>query len=723
MSALRTSFRLRGLLARSLAVAGLCAATNVSHAVPTGAQIDLKVLVLSSSQAGNTPELQATLAILDRLGIPYDPLTYDTNAPALPPLESGTSHAKYSGIIMPISDARFMNPATGNPVAVALARYQFKYNVRLASMYTWPGDTGCLQYVGYRDTTGTSLAQALGATFTATGKTLFPYMNAGTSASNPVPILNAWTYFMSPMSPLPTGTTVTSQIQATGTNNVTYSVAATCLFNNTAPVAGDSTSREIMAISFDNNPFLIHSMTLSYGIVNWVTRGLFVGSRHVYMDPQVDDIGIPDEIFPYAQDQFTGNWYNVTTGAPTANNDCPLGGVSTTTGMTACEYRINGAEFDNVMAWQDNTNANTANAGALKLSFAFNGSGFDVADGGLGNYPPSGTDTLSTEVTANEFEFKWINHTYDHLLLQPTTTPPTTVTSSQVTSELQSNDAVAQSFGFEKYSKSAMVTPEISGLYYAPTLSALQSFGVNVLVSDSSKPTPTIVQSPTCQMTDPNGKPWPLPPANSGKPNCVNASIFEVPRYATALFYNVSQPSEWVAEYNYFYGANGIDPTGWHADQTYGQVIDHVSDTLLTYLLTYDNRPLMFHQSNLRAYSGTSTLLGDLLNAVLTKYNKYYKSLPIVSPYLSGAVNAPAMQQYRLTSAKVLATLNTGTTPSIVLKATVPPSDSLDVVVPVTGVTFGTSTATYGGQKISNISLQKATAYQSVPITPAPAWQ
>ena len=727
MSALRTSFRLRGLLARSLAVAGLCAAANVSQAVPTGAQIDLKVLVLSSAQAGNTPELQATLAILDRLGIPYDPMTYDTNAPALPPLESGTNHAMYSGIIMPISDARFMNPATNNPNALALARYQFKYNVRLASMYTWPGDTGCLQYVGYRDTSGTSLTQALGATFTATGKTIFPYMNAGTSTANPVPILNAWTYFMSPVSPLPTGTTVTSQIQATGTNNVTYSVAATCLFNNTAPVSGDSTSREIMAISFDNNPFLIHSMTLSYGIVNWVTRGLFVGSRHVYMDPQVDDIGIPDEIYPYAQDQFNGNWYNVKTGQ-IYGSACPLGGVSTTTGVTPCEYRINGAEFDNVMAWQDNTNANTANAGAVKITFAFNGSGFDVADGGLGNYPPSGTDTLSTEVNANEFEFKWINHTYDHLLLQPTTTPPTTVTSAQVTSELQNNDAVAQSFGFEKYSKSAMVTPEISGLYYAPTLSALQSFGVNVLVSDSSKPTPPLGTS-GCPATDPTtGLAWPLPPANSGKPNCVNPMIFEVPRYATALFYNVAVPQDWVNEYSYFYAnPGGLFPTYPAASITYPFILDKVSDILLTYLLTYDNRPMMFHQSNLRTFTGTNGaqtfLLADLLNAVLTKYNKYYKSLPIVSPYLSGAVNAPAMQQYRLTAAKVLATLNTGTTPSIVLKATVPPSDSLDVVVPLTGVTFGTSTATYGGQKISNISLQKATAYQSVPITPAPAWQ
>ncbi|WP_431824065.1 hypothetical protein [Burkholderia sp. F1] len=709
---MRTLFHSPGPLARGLAAAGLCAVAQVSHAVPLDAQIDLKVLVLASQQAGNTPELQATQTILDRLGVPYTIWSYDTNAPTLPTLETG-DHAMYQGIIMPISDARYMNPFAGGALATTLARYQFKYNVRLASVYTWPGDTGCMQYVGYRDTT----ASPLGTTLTTTGKTLFPYMNAGTSATNPLTVQNAWTYFMSPASPLPAGTTTTTQIQGTASTGVTYSVASTCLFGNTTPLAGDSTSREIMAVSFDNNPYLMHSMTLSYGLVNWVTRGLFVGVRHAYMDPQIDDIGIPDEIYPYALSLY-GYWYNVTTGAETSTSpagQCPLGGVSQTTGMTACEYRMSGADFDNAMAWQDNVNASTANAGALKFTFAFNGAGFDTADGGLGNYPPSGTDSLSTEVNANEYEFKWITHTYDHALLEPIINPPITITPSQVTAELQNNNAVAQSFGFEKYNKTVIVTPEISGLYYAPTLGALQSYGINVLVSDSSKPTPP-VGTPNCPVNN-NGVAWSLPPFNAGKYNCVNPSIFEIPRYPTALFYNVSQPSEWVAEYNYFYGANGIDPTRWGVDQTYAQVLDHVSDTLVTYLLTYDMRPLMFHQSNLRAYSGTSTLLGDLLNAVLTKYNKYYKGMPIRSPYLSDA-GTLAKQRLVFNSSNVTATLKPGV--SITLSAS--RSDGQSVVVPVTGVTFGLVHETYGGQSNSTITLLPATAYTTL-ITPAPAWQ
>ncbi|RQR61907.1 hypothetical protein DIE18_11090 [Burkholderia sp. Bp9125] len=700
-------------MARGLAVAGLCAAAQVTQAVPLDALIDLKVLVLASQQAGNTPELQATQTILDRLGVPYMIWKYDTNAPLLPTLENG-NHALYQGIIMPVSDARYMNPFAGGALATALARYQFKYNVRLASVYTWPGDTGCMQYVGYRDTT----ASPLNTTLTTTGKTLFPYMNAGSTTANPLVVQNAWTYFMSPASPLPAGTTTTTQIQGTASTGVTYSVASTCLFGNTTPLAGDSTSREIMAVSFDNNPFLMHSLTLSYGIVNWVTRGLFVGVRHAYMDPQFDDLGIPDEIYPYAQSDLTGLWYDVRTGQTTSTSppgQCPLGSppgsVNPNTGTTACEYRMVGADFDNAMNWQDAVNANTANAGALKFTMAFNGSGFSTDFGGLGNYPTTGTDTLTTETNANEFEFKWITHTYDHALLDP----PFTTTAAQVTTELQSNHAVAQSFGFEKYNKTVIVTPEISGLYNATTLGALRSFGVTTLVSDSSKPTPP-VGTPNCPPNN-SGVIWPLPPFNAGKFNCVNQNIFEIPRYATALFYNVSQPAEWVAEYNYFYGANGIDPTRWGFDLNYTQVLDKVSDTLVSYLLTYDVRPLMFHQSNLRMYSGTSSLAGDLLNAVLTKYNKFYKGLPIRSPYLSDS-GTLGRQRLVFNSSNVAATLKPGV--SITLSAS--RSDGQSVVVPITGVTFGTVHETYGGQSNSTVTLLPATAYTTL-ITPAPVWQ
>ncbi|WP_232428257.1 hypothetical protein [Burkholderia ubonensis] len=709
MSVLRTLSSRFGMLSRCAAAAGLLAAAGVCHAVPSDAQIDLKILIVASQQAGSSPELAAAQSILDRVGIPYTVYSYDTNNPTLPPLENG-DHALYQGIIMPISDYRYMNPFAGGALAQTLARYQFKYNVRLASFYTWPGDSGCLQYVNYQDTTATPLA----STLTSTGQSLFPYMNAGTSSSNPLTIANAWTYFASPASPLPTGTTVTPIVQATAPGSTTYPIGATCLFANTTPLTGDSASRETMSLMFDNSQYLTHSITLSYGIANWLTRGLFLGSRHAYIDPQVDDNGIPDEIFPYAQSDYTGLWYDVRTGATTSTTppgQCPLGSTNPLTGLTGCEYRTTGADFGNIVTWQSLLNLTTANASAVKLTLAFNGEGYSTAYGGQGLYPPGGIDSLSLQTALQQGSFKWISHTYDHELLDP----PFTTTAAQVQTEMQNNAKVANKFRFTNYSKWTLVTPEISGLYNPTTLGALVAFGTRVLVSDSSKPTPP-VGTAGCP-TNNNGVAWSLPAFNAGKYNCVNQGIFEVPRYATALFYNVSQPAEWVAEYNYFYGANGIDPTRWGYDLTYAQVIDKVSDQLVVYLLTFDNRPMMFHQSNLRAYSGTSTLLGDLLNATFKKYNTYYKNLPIQSPYLS-TIGTLANQRMVYNSSNVAATLTPGK--SIVVSAS--RSDGQSVAVPVTGVTFGSSTETYGGQRISNLTLLPATAY-TTQITPAPAWQ
>ncbi|MXN77845.1 hypothetical protein GR157_24250 [Burkholderia sp. 4701] len=57
MSAMRTLFRLIRHVARRIVAAGLLAAAGVSHAVPSDAQIDLKILIIASQQAGSSPEL------------------------------------------------------------------------------------------------------------------------------------------------------------------------------------------------------------------------------------------------------------------------------------------------------------------------------------------------------------------------------------------------------------------------------------------------------------------------------------------------------------------------------------------------------------------------------------------------------------------------------------------------------------------------------------------
>ena len=54
---------------------------------------------------------------------------------------------------------------------------------------------------------------------------------------------------------------------------------------------------ENLAISADNNPELTHTLLLGYGVVNWVTKGVFLGERKIYMTAQPDDVLIPDDLW------------------------------------------------------------------------------------------------------------------------------------------------------------------------------------------------------------------------------------------------------------------------------------------------------------------------------------------------------------------------------------------------------------------------------------------
>ena len=119
-------------------------------------------------------------------------------------------------------------------------------------------------------------------------------------------------------------------------------------------------------------------------------------------------------------------------------------------------------------------------------------------------------------------------------------------------------------------------------------------------------------------------------------------------------------------------------------------------------MLKGENDPWMFHQPNLRAYDGTHSLLSDLLDRTLAKYNAIY-NLPILSPTMDNLGQTVASRmQYN--AAGVSATIQPGK--SITLTA------QNAVTVPVTGL-GGNNAETYGGQTIAYITLR---AGQSVTL-------
>jgi hypothetical protein len=488
---------------------------------------------------------------------------------------------------------------------INLWTYQAMMGVRLVSWYTYPtADYGYQPVSGVIDTSTTPLDIKL----TSAGQRAFSYITTGATLA----VQNAYTYLAGALTD---GSSTPFLLDTAG--------------HALGVVHTTSDGRESLSLTFDSNPNLIHSIVLSYGLVNWLTRGLFLGERHIALSPQVDDVLIDDS-----------EWVPTT----------PCGTNVDATGFT---YRITGSDLQSVLAWQNSIRTQPGMQ-SVTITSAFNGYGATA-----GAYQP---DTLTPAVRSNQGQFNWVSHTFDHTNLD-------TVDYATAASEITQNNQMAASLGLTHFTNSTMVTPDISGLTNPNYLQAAVDNGIRYVVTDTSRPG------------------YANPEPNAGIYNTFQPSLLMLPRRPNNLFYNVSTPDEWTAEYNCIYHSF------WGRDLSYQEILNQESQTLATYLLKGDIDPWMFHQSNLRAYDGTHTLLGDLLGLTLQKYQQLY-NLPIVSQKMDqlGQTVAARMQY---SAAGVTASIN---------GLTITLSAQRAARVPVTGL-FTLGAQSYGGQYVSYINL------------------
>jgi hypothetical protein len=809
------------LFERTLAAIADAIVPSAQAAVPAGSQVDLKVLVIATD--GNEPSYAAITSFLDMASVPYDTLLAANDSTLL---TSGcnlvaklyvgatasacapTTHAAYQAVILTTSTLVYCTTSScqyafGYPAWTALAAYEKQFGVREANLYTIPGgwrpncltdptcpsDTlGLVAATGpnglsYQDTTATPITNA---TLSSVGQTVFPYIKA----ANPLTISNAWTYFAAPVDS-------TTKALLTVPNGAGVSILASAYAN--------PDGREVMALTMDHNPNLIHSVALGYGVINWVTKGVFLGERQVSMLAQPDDLLIPDDRWdttcpsistlntqgylnpPYAA---APSGYSLSQPgctpsdlayAATAPSEYPNLDPKITSAImswysakgidpTTVQYRMTGQDLQNVVNWQNGVRG-TATGAAFRLEFPFNGYGTSAF----------ANDTLTPAVKTNKNQFNWISHTYDHAYLNPTAPYPNPVSTgvfsaaistSTILSEWNQNDTIARNtLQLTNYYKDSVVHPSISGLDYYNSMLALgpTKFNAKFSVTDTSVPDE--------QGVYPNTGWWNYTASNAN-------SMLEIPRYPLNLYYNVTTPDEWVSEYNYFYGPGGSFASDfWNLGRNiaYNEILGHESDTWLLRLLKGDQNPIMAHQSNLRAFTWSGpadstigltagpnhTLLGDVINATLTKYNKIF-NLPLLSPSLhnlglqyqrrtdrflnrSGITatynQAAGSQTISISYTKPAAT-GSGTTSGVTncdpgyrplpgpgsdlrplpcsnqntawtwytATKSQNPNPATSVTVPLTGVTYGTSPLVYGGQTTSYVTLSSgATVNVSVP--------
>jgi hypothetical protein len=726
--------------------------------------IDLRVLVLATTGDPNPDGVHATPAgswdwnlstvtgAMDFAGVPYDTyksttkqlcvggtwkLDWAANPTAtvstcssnkvvswatgvLPAnLWDGGVHAYYEGVVQTSGTLSYVD-GTGAFIASALSSdewtalwtFEAKFGIRTVSEETYPSADFGLTYTG-EDGNATT------ATYTAAAQSVFPYLNTTGS----LPIANAYTY---------RGTA--------DPNDANTSVLMTDAANDALAVVHtypDQGNRQALALTFDSAGYLEHGQVLGYGLVNWVTKGLFLGSRHAYLDPQPDDLFIADSIW-----QGPGDAKPTVCGTRPDDPSLP-------------ESRITGSDITALVNWQNATHASPISS-QLKIEFPFNGEGTTSA-----YYRSLGitTDTLVPAVKANQANFKFINHTYDHQNLDGRNVTVTVVKSGTVTklvgtnaqfanswghtviasgvpsgtvvssvsadgntvtlskstslvagvrtvwmgvtysqagTEISQNATIGSQLGLKAISGQNLVQPDISGLTNQDFLQAAYDKGVRYLISDTSLTgdphtygaNEGAINSGTFNRFAPgatffSGNAW---------------NIYTIARTPVNLYYNVNSPSRWLAEDQCLYPAGVFG----HVD-TYQQLLDRVSNQLLGYLLQGQNRPLMFHQPNVATYDGTHSLFSDLMDMTLAKY-KALVNVPIVSPTmdkLGQAQSSKMTYDAALRAGKITAS----TVPGV--SVTLTNTSTGSVQIPVTGVNGGTaySAETYAGQSISYVTL------------------
>jgi hypothetical protein len=571
--------------------------------------VNMRLLVIAAD--GNETVLPAIRETLDYLGTPYD-LHIAGNPGELTAamLSNGACFGRYQGIILTTGELGYFNSEGhwGSALSAAewttLRQYQANFKIRQATWYTYPQPQ-----FGYN--TGFAVDTSLtpvSATFTPDGAAVFSYLNTAT----PITITNAYTYLATPL-----GASVTPLL----TDADGHALAL-------IHVAPDG--REQLSLTFDGNQHLLHSIALGYGMVRWVSRGVFLGERHVYMSPQVDDLLIHND-----------QWKAST----------PCGTAFENTGF---QHRVTADDLITVLRWQFRTQARP-NMADVKLSMAFNGYGAK-----RGSYQPDDLTPLVKLRTVRD-AFHWISHTFTHENLDH-------VNATTTRYELNQNINMASTLRLTGFTPRTLVTPDVSGLTNATFLKTAYNIGVRYVVSDTSRAG------------------YNNPSPNTGIVNALQSGIYMIPRYPNNLFFNVGAPADWAGEYNCMYRSF------WGRDLSYEEIVDFESERLLTYLLKGDANPWMFHQTNLDSYDGSRTLLTDLLDATLAKYNALYR-LPILSPPMH-RIGALMKDRAAYNASGVNATWHPdgSITVRVRKKAT----------IPITGAVT-TGAELYGGQVISHL--------------------
>jgi hypothetical protein len=538
--------KVKGLLVIAAFATLAMTAAPASAALPNQ-RIDLKVLLLSAT--GNEPTTNAWEVTLRNEGVPFEekiasashtPYTPDTFADTLP---DGTAHARYQAVILATGGLLYQNDS-GQYVS-ALSDDEW------AALNSFEAKFGIRQITAFAYPTpeyGLNYPTTSGdlggttASLTATGLQAFPYLQGPVAIDS-----GAYGYQATPLDPQSFQTLVAGPTQSSLLGIYTR-----------------SDGRQEMVSTVDSNAYQIHNQLLSHGMLNWVTQGVYLGYQRNYLELQVDDVFLGDERW---------NTETNTTPEPSPN---PI--------------RMTANDVKRAVNWSQ--------ANGLKLDLVFNGSGnVDAID-------TNGSDPLTSALLGNKGKFRWINHTYSHVIFDdPDENPANGLQPADlatIESEIQNNIDWAKSVGIA-IDKTELVTGGHSGLSLSDMPQALTDTGVKWIAADASRQFDQYQVGPA----------------------------LTVPRYPTGIYYNVGTNTEQLDEYNYVYLPPSLGG-GCVASATntcltkaasWDQYVKNEATIMFRHMVSNDPRPHYVHQSNL-AEDGT---MYPVVDELLRRYRAYFK--------------------------------------------------------------------------------------------------
>lgn len=599
--------RKQTLIPSAIALVAITALTIPSvtpaHAASSvAADVRAHVLVLDDG----TPNVETLRNRMHVEGIPHTRIDLNSasrtaiTASMLAKVDASGAHAQYSGVVVPNGDLTQLSNAERS----ILADYENTFKVREVVAYTWANPGVGLNYAANPGYMGP--VDGMTATVSPDGLSdAFSYLRGSFTLDDISPeIAESFGYLATPAT-------------ATATESFTP------LISTPIPNASAQGSlvgvhkinqRERMIITMSLNRYQAHSMIMSHGMLNWLTRGVSTSYSRNFLSVHIDDVLLPDALW-----NEEGNC--------TYGDDCdpqryPESGPGT-------EARMVPSDVTKLIEWQKQS--------GIKLDMVYNGFGATE------QRAEAGSDALEAALLRNKNQFRWINHTWSHPYIgceQDFSTTPWTckkdsngniiyASLSTVYDEIIKNKIYATNNRLPYYSGTELVTGEHSGLKSAPQMAV---------------DNPNLVSAVTM-----NAIKWIASDASREPQVRKIGSANTVPRYPTNIYYNTATKSQATDEYNWIYtsAANGgsgncdkltqimtcITPL----DTTSGfdsYIVPIESRIMLSHVMANDPRPHFAHQANLTQ----DRVLYPVLDSVLAKYRSVYSSnTPLVNPRMSAA--------------------------------------------------------------------------------------